>query len=190
MHKEGRVDPRSAILGQRLETTEAFNNVLLPSTSNQRLQFGFECPLSDGKPNRKYYLRCSLFNFRFYRAGVSSRPKGSAHVVIIVWCPKMHSIEIKNIYFQSEPLDRALLLRRPRGGLPQVDPNAALLKGMEIIDIRLGGYEIESLEDTNFRYCGKYRRRRWHFDLKIDNDRKLIDKLKPDDIVWFTISDR
>ena len=40
---------------------------------------------------------------------------------------KLHSAEVSNAYFQSEPLDRVLLLRQPRGGLPQVDPSAALL---------------------------------------------------------------
>ena len=97
---------------------------------------------------------------------------------------KLHSADVSNAYFQSEPSHRVLLLRQPRGGLPQVDPNAALLVGVPVRgltasgrsfwlrlssdakkagltpsiiypELLLGSYELGSLEDTNFRYCGK-----------------------------------
>ena len=52
-------------------------------------------------------------------------------MIITAWASivgtKLHSADVSNAYFQSEPLDRVFLLRQPRGGLPQVDPNAALL---------------------------------------------------------------
>ena len=35
--------------------------------------------------------------------------------------------DIKNAYFQALPIDRIVLMRQPRGGLPGVDPEAMLL---------------------------------------------------------------
>ena len=34
---------------------------------------------------------------------------------------------IKNAYFQAMPIDRIVVVRQPRGGLPGVDPDAFLL---------------------------------------------------------------
>ena len=39
----------------------------------------------------------------------------------------MESSDIRNAYFQAEPIDRDVLMRQPSGGLPDVDPEAMLL---------------------------------------------------------------
>ena len=184
-------------------------------------------------------------------------------MIITAWASvvgtKLHSADVSNAYFQSEPLDRVLLLRQPRGGLPQVDPNAALLvqvpvygltdsgrsfwlrfssdakkagptpsiiypaffykldeenrciamltthvddllysylpEAKEVMDSLLGSYELGSLEETNFRYCGKAfgeqnatlfihtkDNARTIKKIKVDNSQKLSDKLSPDQI--------
>ena len=52
-------------------------------------------------------------------------------MIITAWASvrgtKLRSADVSNAFFQIGPLDRVLLLRQPRGGLPQVDPDAALL---------------------------------------------------------------
>eukprot|EP00439_Symbiodinium_sp_Y106_P072081 s1917_g13.t1 len=39
----------------------------------------------------------------------------------------VESSDIRNAYFQAEPIDRVVLMRQPTGGLPGVDPEAILL---------------------------------------------------------------
>ena len=39
----------------------------------------------------------------------------------------VESSDIRNAYFQAEPIDRVELMRQPTGGLPGVDPEAILL---------------------------------------------------------------
>ena len=39
----------------------------------------------------------------------------------------VESSDMRNAYFQAEPIDRAVLMRQPSGGLPDVDPDAMLL---------------------------------------------------------------
>ena len=167
----------------------------------------------------------SCGNFEQTEGIRSDSPTGDSdlRMIITAWASvvgtKLHSADVSNAYFQPEPLDRVLLLRQPRGGLPQVDPNAALLvqvpvygltdtgrlfwlrlssdakkagltpsiiyppffykldeqnrgiamltahvddllysylpEAKEVMDSLLGSYELGSLEETNFRYCGK-----------------------------------
>ena len=39
----------------------------------------------------------------------------------------VESSDIRNAYFQAEPIDRVVLMRQPSGGLPGIDPEATLL---------------------------------------------------------------
>ena len=39
----------------------------------------------------------------------------------------VESSDIRNAYFQAEPIDRVVLMRQPSGGLPGIDPEAMLL---------------------------------------------------------------
>ena len=39
----------------------------------------------------------------------------------------VESSDIRNAYFQAEPIDRVVLMCQPSGGLPGVDPEAMLL---------------------------------------------------------------
>ena len=53
------------------------------------------------------------------------------HHVVAAWSAShgtpLQSADITSAYFQAQPLDRVLLMRQPRGGLPGVDPTALLL---------------------------------------------------------------
>ena len=54
-----------------------------------------------------------------------------SHHVVAAWsashATSLKSADITSAYFQAQPLDRVLLMRQPRGGLPGVDPTALLL---------------------------------------------------------------
>ena len=54
-----------------------------------------------------------------------------SHHVVAAWSAShatpLKSADITSAYFQAQPLDRVLLMRQPRGGLPGVDPTALLL---------------------------------------------------------------
>ena len=147
------------------------------------------------------------------------------HHIVASWAASKRSVlrsaDVTSAYFQAMPLDRVLLMRLPRGGLPGVDPEALLLvrvpiyglsdsgrgfwlrlgkeakevgfkasnvfpsfyyfpdpdetgecvalmtthvddllighteKGRFYVDQLLGKSEMGSLEQNNFRYCGK-----------------------------------
>ena len=49
------------------------------------------------------------------------------------------SSDIKNAYFQALPIDRIILMRQPRGGLPGVDPEAMLLVRVPVYGLRDSG---------------------------------------------------
>ena len=218
----------------------------------------------DCQPKWKSRL-VSRGNFEQTEGIRSDSPTGDSdlHMIITAWASvvgtKLPSADVSNAYFQSEPLDRVLLLRQPRGGLPQVDLNAALSvrvpvygltesgrsfwlrlssdakkagltpsiiypaflykldeenrciamltthvddllyshlpEAKEVMDSLLGSYELGSLEQTNFRYCGKAfgeqnatpfihtkDNTRTIKKVKVGNSQKLSDKLSPDQI--------
>ena len=49
-----------------------------------------------------------------------------AHNILCCWAAiqgaHLHSADVASAYFQGRPLDRVLIMRQPRGGLPGVDP--------------------------------------------------------------------
>ena len=53
------------------------------------------------------------------------------HHVVAAWSAshglQLHSADITSAYFQATPLDRVVLMRQPRAGLPGVDPSVVLL---------------------------------------------------------------
>ena len=239
-------------------------HVMIPSKGVHVDKNEFKKHAPDYQPKWKSRL-VSRGNFEQTEGIRSDSPTGDSdlHMIITAWASvvgtKLHSADVSNAYFQSEPLDRVLLLRQPRGGLPQVDPNAALLvrvpvygltdsgrsfwlrlssdakkagltpsiiypaffykldeenrciamltthvddllysylpEAKEVMDSLLGSYELGSLEETNFRYCGKAfgeqnatlfihtkDNTRTIKKIKVDNSQKLSDKLSPDQI--------
>ena len=54
-----------------------------------------------------------------------------AHNILCCWAAiqgaHLHSADVASAYFQGRPLDRVLIMRQPRGGLPGVDPEVFFL---------------------------------------------------------------
>ena len=54
-----------------------------------------------------------------------------AHNILCCWAAiqgaQLHSADVASAYFQGRPLDRVLIMRQPRGGLPGVDPEVFFL---------------------------------------------------------------
>ena len=94
----------------------------------------------DYQPKWKSRL-VSRGNFEQTEGIRSDSPTGDSdlRMIITAWASvvgtKLHSADVSNAYFHSEPLDRVLLLRQPRGGLPEADPNAALLVRVPVDDL-------------------------------------------------------
>ena len=106
-------------------------HVMIPSKWVHVDKNEFKKHAPDCQPKWKSRL-VSRGNFEQTEGIRSDSPTGDSdlHMIITAWASvvgtKLPSADVSNAYFQSEPLDRVLLLRQPRGGLPQVDLNAAL----------------------------------------------------------------
>ena len=210
----------------------------------------------------------SCGNFEKGKEGLRSDSPTSdleTHHIVAAWAASkraiLRSADVTSAYFQALPLDRVLLMRQPRGGLHNVDPEALLLvrvpiyglsdsgrgfwlrldkeakeagfkassifpsfyffpdpdeagecvalmtthvddlliahtvKGREYVERLLGKFEMGSLEQGNFRYCGKQfvqndkevsidvsdnTRKVKH--IKINNGRKLGEGIGPEDM--------
>ena len=53
------------------------------------------------------------------------------HHIVAAWAAShgltLHSADITSAYFQATPLDRVVIMRQPRSGLPDMDPSVMLL---------------------------------------------------------------
>ena len=100
---------------------------------------------------------------------------------------KIKITDIRNAYFQGEPLDRALLLAPPRGGLPGEDTNgAAILARAPIYGTRDGGRGfwrklrkviMQAGMDTVAGVKSIY-------SLHVDGDVKVMMGTHVDDLIW------
>ena len=65
------------------------------------------------------------------------------HHIVACWAVSkravLRSADVTSAYFQAMPLDRVLLMRLPRGGLPGVDPEALLLVRLPIYGLSDSG---------------------------------------------------
>ena len=65
------------------------------------------------------------------------------HNLICCWCAAheldLHSADVTSAYFQGRPLDRVLLMRQPRGGIPGVDDGVVYLVRVPIYGLTDSG---------------------------------------------------
>ena len=65
------------------------------------------------------------------------------HNLICCWCAAheldLHSADVTSAYFQGRPLDRALLMRQPRGGIPGVEDGVVYLVRVPIYGLTDSG---------------------------------------------------
>ena len=65
------------------------------------------------------------------------------HNLICCWCAAheldLHSADVTSAYFQGRPLDRVLLMRQPRGGIPGVDEGIVYLVRVPIYGLTDSG---------------------------------------------------
>ena len=66
-----------------------------------------------------------------------------AHNILCCWAAiqgaQLHSADVASAYFQGRPLDRVLIMRQPRGGLPGVDPEVFFLVRVSVYGLTDSG---------------------------------------------------
>ena len=66
-----------------------------------------------------------------------------AHNILCCWAAiqgaQLHSADVASAYFQGRPLDRVLIMRQPRGGLPGIDPEVFFLVRVPIYGLTDSG---------------------------------------------------
>ena len=66
-----------------------------------------------------------------------------AHNILCCWAAiqgaQLHSADVASTYFQGRPLDRVLIMRQPRGGLPGIDPEVFFLVRVPIYGLTDSG---------------------------------------------------
>ena len=80
------------------------------------------------------------------------------HCLVCSWAAchqaDIHSADITSAYFQGRPLDRVLLMRQPRGGLPGVEPDVLFLVRVPVYGITDSGrgfwLRLDGLKASHF----------------------------------------
>ena len=121
------------IVGQQKQDLLDAGHVPIPSKWVDSDKHEFKKGLPGYEPFYKSRL-VSCGNYETAAEGIRSdspTADGELHHVVAAWASchqaQLHSADVANAYFQARPLDRILLMRQPRGGLPNVDPEALLL---------------------------------------------------------------
>ena len=113
----------------------------------------------DYKPVYKSRL-VSCGNFEMTEGLRSDSPTADVemHCLICTWAAchqtDIHSADITSAYFQGRPLDRVLLMRQPRGGLPGVEPNVLFLVRVPVYGITDSGRGFWLRLDADARQSG------------------------------------
>ena len=113
----------------------------------------------DYKPMYKSRL-VSCGNFEMTEGLRSDSPTADVemHCLVCSWAAchqaDIHSADITSAYFQGRPLDRVLLMRQPRGGLPGVEPNVLFLVRVPVYGITDSGRGFWLRLDADARKSG------------------------------------
>ena len=113
----------------------------------------------DYKPVYKSRL-VSCGNFEMTEGLRSDSPTADVemHCLVCAWAAchqtDIHSADITSAYFQGRPLDRVLLMKQPRGGLPGVEPNVLFLVRVPVYGITDSGRGFWLCLDADARQSG------------------------------------
>ena len=80
------------------------------------------------------------------------------HNLVCCWCAinkvDLHSADVTSAYFQGRPLDRVLMMRQPRGGLPGVEEGIVYLVRVPIYGLTDSGRGFWLRLDGDAKLCG------------------------------------
>ena len=80
------------------------------------------------------------------------------HNLVCCWCAinkvDLHSADVTSAYFQGRPLDRVLMMRQPRGGLPGVEEGIVYLVRVPIYGLTDSGRGFWLRLDGDAKVCG------------------------------------
>ena len=88
----------------------------------------------------------------------AQKMKFSIKGVLCCWCAinkvDLHSADVTSAYFQGRPLDRVLMMRQPRGGLPGVEEGIVYLVRVPIYGLTDSGRGFWLRLDGDAKLCG------------------------------------
>ena len=114
-----------------------------------------------------------------------------AHNILCCWAAiqgaQLHSADVASAYFQGRPLDRVLIMRQPRGGLPGVDPYVFFLVRVPVYGLTDSGRGFWLRLDGDARSSGLKQSKFYpglYFLPGTDNDCVALMATHVDDILY------
>ena len=114
-----------------------------------------------------------------------------AHNILCCWAAiqgaQLHSADVASAYFQGRPLDRVLIMRQPRGGLPGVDPEVFFLVRVPVYGLTDSGRGFWLRLDGDARSSGLKQSKFYpglYFLPGTDNDCVALMATHVDDILY------